>query len=61
MRILILGLNLKFLKYIEIQLTTLCELGWGLVRPGGLTPEHQAPASLSTQDSYVSKGGPIPL
>jgi hypothetical protein len=26
---------------------------------GGPTPKLPAPASLSTQDSYVSKGGPL--
>ena len=25
----------------------------------GPTPEHPTPASQSTQDSYVSKGGPL--
>jgi len=29
------------------------------MRPPGLIPEHPSPASRSTQDSYVSKGGPL--
>ena len=28
-------------------------------REVGPTPEHSAPASRPTQDSYVSKGGPL--
>jgi len=38
--------------------TTLCKRGRGLLRMGP-TPEHPTPASQSTQDSYVSKGGPL--
>ncbi len=29
------------------------------MRPPGPIPEHPSPASRSTQDSYVSKGGPL--
>ncbi|MBU04478.1 MAG: hypothetical protein CL877_00570 [Dehalococcoidales bacterium] len=45
---------------IKIRLTTLCKRGWVAVRPwGAILLEHPVPASLLTQDSYVSKGGPL--